>query len=186
MLAKDIVCLASFTLFSGLCIHAAPPPQQPVNPPSIASERALVDQYCVVCHSDKLKTGGLSLQWADMTNLPAGAETWEKVIRKVSAGRHAPARNASSRRGRHRQFCVLARNVDRPRLGRPSESRARHASPFEPHRIRQRRSRFAGPRNRSRRRCSPPTTKATVSTTSPTCSELRRRCWSATCRRPGT
>jgi mono/diheme cytochrome c family protein len=50
----------------------------------------LVDQYCVVCHSDKLKTGGLSLQSADMSNIPAGAETWEKVIHKVKLGAMPP------------------------------------------------------------------------------------------------
>jgi Protein of unknown function (DUF1592)/Protein of unknown function (DUF1588)/Protein of unknown function (DUF1585)/Protein of unknown function (DUF1587)/Protein of unknown function (DUF1595) len=43
-----------------------------------------------VCHSDKLKTGGLSLQSADMTNIPAGAETWEKVIHKVRLGAMPP------------------------------------------------------------------------------------------------
>lgn len=51
--------------------------------PAPATNRALVDKYCVVCHSDKLKTGGLSLQSADLTRVPENAETWEKVIRKV-------------------------------------------------------------------------------------------------------
>ena len=60
------------------------------NPPSVTSQRALVDKYCVTCHSDKLKTGGLSLQSADLTNIPAGAETWEKVIHKVSLGAMPP------------------------------------------------------------------------------------------------
>ena len=90
MSAKDIVRLASCALVLSLCIQAAPPPQQPANPASVTSERALVDQYCVVCHSDKLKTGGLSLQSADMTNIPAGAETWEKVIHKVRLGAMPP------------------------------------------------------------------------------------------------
>jgi hypothetical protein len=53
-------------------------------------QRALVDKYCVGCHSDKLKTGGLSLQSVDMTNIPAGAETWEKVIHKVKLGAMPP------------------------------------------------------------------------------------------------
>jgi mono/diheme cytochrome c family protein len=88
--AKDIVSLASCALFSSLCMQAATPPQQPANPTSVGSERALVDQYCVACHSDKLKTGGLSLQSADMTNIPAGAETWEKVIHRVRLGAMPP------------------------------------------------------------------------------------------------
>jgi len=90
LLVKDIVCLASCALVSSLCIQATPPPQQHANSPSVTSERALIDQYCVVCHSDKLKTGGLSLQSADMSNIPAGAETWEKVIHKVKLGAMPP------------------------------------------------------------------------------------------------
>jgi len=88
--AKDIVCLASCTLGLSVCLQAAPPPQQHTDPPSTLSERALVDKYCVVCHSDKLKTGGLSLQSADLTNIPAGAEIWEKVIHKVKLGAMPP------------------------------------------------------------------------------------------------
>ncbi|MGP0074326.1 MAG: DUF1592 domain-containing protein [Bryobacteraceae bacterium] len=87
---KDIVGLAAFALIVSLCMQAAPPPQQAANPTSVTSERALVDKYCVACHSDKLKTGGLSLQSADMTNIPAGAETWEKVIHKLSLGAMPP------------------------------------------------------------------------------------------------
>ena len=90
MSAKDIVCLASCTLGLSVCLQAAPPPQQQTDPPSTLSERALVDKYCVVCHSDKLKTGGLSLQSADLTNIPAGAEIWEKVIHKVKLGAMPP------------------------------------------------------------------------------------------------
>jgi len=86
---KDIVRLASVAVLVSACIQAAPPPQQSSNP-SVATERALVDKYCVVCHSDKLKTGGISLQSADMTNIPAGAETWEKVIHKLSLGAMPP------------------------------------------------------------------------------------------------
>ncbi len=53
-------------------------------------ERALLDKYCVTCHSDKLRTGGLSLQTASLTDVPKGAETWEKVIRKVRVGAMPP------------------------------------------------------------------------------------------------
>ena len=55
-----------------------------------ASERAVLDKYCVTCHSNKLRTGGLSLQEIDTANVPAGAETWEKVIRKLRVGAMPP------------------------------------------------------------------------------------------------
>jgi hypothetical protein len=54
------------------------------------SQRALLDKYCVTCHSDKLRTGGLSLQGLDLRHIPEGAETWEKVIRKLRVGAMPP------------------------------------------------------------------------------------------------
>lgn len=53
--------------------------------------RALVDQYCVTCHNQRLRTGGLALDQVDAVNIPAGAEVWEKVIRKVRGNMMPPA-----------------------------------------------------------------------------------------------
>jgi len=44
---------------------------------------AVVDKYCVTCHNQRLKTGGLSLQKVDLENVPAQAEMWEKVVGKL-------------------------------------------------------------------------------------------------------
>src|ERR1700719_300268 len=55
------------------------------------SQRALVDQYCVVCHNQRVKAGDLLLDKADISNPPAGADVWEKVIRKVRGGLMPPA-----------------------------------------------------------------------------------------------
>jgi len=54
-------------------------------------ERALVNQYCAVCHNDKLKTGGLSLEKLDPAHAADAAETWEKVVHKVRAGMMPPS-----------------------------------------------------------------------------------------------
>ncbi len=53
-------------------------------------QTALLNQYCVTCHSDKARTGGLSLQSANLADIPKGAEMWEKVIRKVRVGAMPP------------------------------------------------------------------------------------------------
>ena len=45
--------------------------------------RAVLDRYCVTCHNDKLRTQGLTLQAIDLADVSAGAEVWEKVIRKL-------------------------------------------------------------------------------------------------------
>ena len=56
-----------------------------------AQYRAVLDQYCVSCHNDRAKTGGLSLQTVDLAQAPANADVLEKVIRKVHGGMMPPA-----------------------------------------------------------------------------------------------
>jgi mono/diheme cytochrome c family protein len=53
--------------------------------------RALLDQYCVTCHSQALRTGGLELETLDTADVPGGAEVWERVIRKVAGNMMPPA-----------------------------------------------------------------------------------------------
>jgi len=45
----------------------------------------VIGKYCATCHNAKLQTAGLVLDPASVTNAPAGAERWEKVIRKLRA-----------------------------------------------------------------------------------------------------
>ncbi len=52
--------------------------------------RAVLNKYCVTCHNDKTKTGGLTLADIDLNNIPANADIWEKVIRKVRVGMMPP------------------------------------------------------------------------------------------------
>jgi hypothetical protein len=51
----------------------------------------LLNQYCVTCHNERLKTGGLALDKLDLEHVGASAETWEKVVRKLRAGMMPPA-----------------------------------------------------------------------------------------------
>jgi len=55
------------------------------------TERAFLNQYCVGCHSERLKTGGLTLEKLDVAAPAAHAEIWEKVVRKLRAGMMPPA-----------------------------------------------------------------------------------------------
>jgi mono/diheme cytochrome c family protein len=57
---------------------------------SRVSQQALLQKYCITCHNEKLKTGGLTLRTEDLADVPAHAETWEKVIRKLSVGAMPP------------------------------------------------------------------------------------------------
>jgi hypothetical protein len=55
-----------------------------------SAERALLDKYCVTCHSNTLRTGGVSVQSLDLLNVSESAEIWEKVIRKLRVGAMPP------------------------------------------------------------------------------------------------
>ncbi len=57
---------------------------------SATDARGAVDKYCVSCHSDRLKTGGLSLQGIDLSKPAAHADTLEKVVRKLRLGSMPP------------------------------------------------------------------------------------------------
>jgi hypothetical protein len=56
-----------------------------------AQDPQLVKQYCVTCHGQRLRTGGLVLETMDPAKIPADAETWEKVIVKLGTGAMPPA-----------------------------------------------------------------------------------------------
>ncbi|HLI84529.1 MAG TPA: DUF1592 domain-containing protein [Bryobacteraceae bacterium] len=53
--------------------------------------QALLNRYCIVCHNQKLHTGGLALDKLDLEHPGRDAETWEKVVRKLRAGMMPPA-----------------------------------------------------------------------------------------------
>lgn len=53
-------------------------------------QNTLIKQYCAGCHSDKLRTGGLTLEQFDVTRATEKAEIAENVIRKLRAGMMPP------------------------------------------------------------------------------------------------
>src|SRR5215469_2066792 len=56
--------------------------------PSI--DRSLLDKYCVTCHNEKLKTGGLALDKVDINNVSTNSEVMEKVVRKLRSRQMPP------------------------------------------------------------------------------------------------
>jgi len=63
----------------------------PSNAAATSPDTALVKTYCATCHNDRTRSGEMSLEHADLTNIPQHPELWEKVIRKVRAGMMPPA-----------------------------------------------------------------------------------------------
>jgi hypothetical protein len=65
----------------------------PVQTDGAAPLRVLLDKYCVKCHNQRAKIGGLTLDDIDVHHLATGAETWEKVLRKLRTNRMPPVGN---------------------------------------------------------------------------------------------
>jgi hypothetical protein len=58
---------------------------------TLEAQTAMVKQYCVPCHSDRGKAGGLTLAAFDASQVVEHAETTEKMIRKLRTGMMPPA-----------------------------------------------------------------------------------------------
>ena len=57
---------------------------------SVSENQAVLQKYCVSCHNEKLKSGGLALTALDMASVAKDIEPWEHVIRKVRTGAMPP------------------------------------------------------------------------------------------------
>ena len=80
----------------GVCLQVETSAQQPDPPPHSKAQagpgqRQLLDKYCVTCHNDRARTGGLSLERIDPSRPDAAPEVWEKVVRKVHTGSMPPS-----------------------------------------------------------------------------------------------
>ena len=80
---RTILSWIAIALIWGSYVQAAS--QEPSNSaaPGPSQYSAVINRYCVVCHNEKLQTGGLILSQEDVTNPGANPEIWEKVVSKL-------------------------------------------------------------------------------------------------------
>ncbi len=99
--------------------------QTPTATPKLLDHQAVLARYCVTCHNDRLKTAGLMLDKMDLSNIPAGAEVWEKVIRKVRAGMMPPpGMPRPEDPEQHALVAWLEQTLDAAAAARPNPGRA--------------------------------------------------------------
>jgi len=76
----------------GPALPAQAGPKGPALPAvTVSSQQTLINQYCVACHNDRLKSGGLALSALNLATPDQSAEIAEKVIRKLRGGLMPPA-----------------------------------------------------------------------------------------------
>jgi hypothetical protein len=94
--------------------------------PAVAAESLenLVSDYCVSCHNDATRTGGLSLEGFDAAHPEAAAEIAEKMIRKLEAGMMPPSFAPQLEEGSAEAFAsFLAARIDEAAEKSPNPGR---------------------------------------------------------------
>ena len=148
------------------------------NPASNTSDyHAVLQKYCITCHNERTKIAGLMLDKLDVNNVAGGADTWEKVVRKVRVGMMPPQGSPRPDQDTRQSLVTwLASELDRASAANLNPgrglihrfNRAEYANAI--------RDLFALDVDTSS--MLPPTTRRTASTTSPTPWVSRLCCWS--------
>src|SRR5438067_1144817 len=92
-----IVGVSCFLVPTGFAVQGqgmaqtAPPASARSASPAATPPRAVLDQYCVTCHNQRLHSAGLTLDTMDLAHVSDKAEVWEKVVRKLRTGAMPPA-----------------------------------------------------------------------------------------------
>ncbi len=87
------VALAGVCVWMSSAGLAVPRAQQqtPAAEAAPAGHQQLITSYCVTCHNQRARTGGLALDEADLAHVGADPEIWEAVVRKLRTGTMPPS-----------------------------------------------------------------------------------------------
>ena len=104
----------------------SPTQAKPASAPAFASPvKPIVDTYCITCHNQKSRTGGLSLEGVDAAHPSTNPELWERVIAKLRAGAMPPpGMPRPDAQAYDTASNWLEGEIDRAWLARPNPGRA--------------------------------------------------------------
>ena len=138
-LGAAVVCLAMATAIGSAQNPATPPPAslKPAPQPKVKpvtshtngatpaqDHNAVVRRYCVTCHNEKRKTGGLSLETFDVARAADAAPVAEKMILKLQAGMMPPPGATRPDAVAHQALVeALETTVDTAAVARPNPGR---------------------------------------------------------------
>ena len=88
------------------------------------SPRAVIDKYCITCHSQKARTSGLDLETMDLSTPGSNGEAFEKIILKLRAGSMPPPGQPRPDAATYRAVATTMENlVDREWAANPNPGR---------------------------------------------------------------
>ena len=124
MIVGYVGCLALIAGVAHIQAAGQQPRQSSTTPAAVPAQQAFITQYCVTCHNQQTLTGGLALDAADLTNVSADAETWEKVVRKLHGGLMPPTGAPRPDRTTSEGFVTwLETQLDRAATAHPNPGR---------------------------------------------------------------
>src|SRR6266853_1179432 len=121
---KRLAAATGFVLACGLVYPLAAKQPTAFTPDTTTEHKATVQKYCVTCHNERTKSGGLALENMDYANVAAGAAVWEKSIKKLKVGmmppQGAPQPDAATRTA---LVSWLTTSLDRAAIDKPHPGR---------------------------------------------------------------
>jgi mono/diheme cytochrome c family protein len=89
-MSKPLWFIVAFSFISAG--QARPPSAQTVPAvQTVSTDRAVVQKYCLTCHNEKVKSGGLALDKLNPDDVAPDPAVWENVVRKLRSGAMPPA-----------------------------------------------------------------------------------------------
>ena len=123
MKCASLIVLSAWLVSLGYTVPEAAP-QNAARALAATSQAAVLKQYCITCHNERLKTGNLALDSIDLTSLSTNAETWEKVVRKLRTRSMPPVGTRRPDEATYHQLVGwLETELDRAEASQPNPGR---------------------------------------------------------------
>jgi len=123
-MARRLFILCGILLAAGGSLVSAAMQESDSPQASISPQRALINQYCVTCHNQKLRTANLLLDKADLDHIGDNAAIWEKVVHKLRTREMPPGGMPRPDNATYDSLATyLETELDRAAAARPNPGR---------------------------------------------------------------
>jgi mono/diheme cytochrome c family protein len=123
-LASIFALACAFSLTTGLSNLRGSAQQTSPGESASPEVRAVLNEYCIICHSQRLRTAGLDLETLAASSPEANPELWERVIAKLRSRTMPPAGMPRPDRATYRDVAgLLETAIDRAWAAHPNPGR---------------------------------------------------------------